>query len=173
MRLIINKIAKKNRKMSDQISFQSAIKSRNLRMTDQRRLVLRVLEESDEHLDAEAIYDLVRKQNPRISLATVYRTLALFKELGLISEHKLGEDHSHFETAQNEPHYHFTCLACRKIIEFSAPEIDDILLPRIKKQGLEINEVHLILSGYCADCQANLIEGKKQCSPSRPIHNEN
>ena len=159
--------------MSNQISFQSAIKSRNLRMTDQRRQVLRVLEESDEHLDAEAIYDLVRKQNPRISLATVYRTLALFKELGLVNEHKLGEDHSHFETAQEEPHYHFTCLSCRKIIEFSAPEIEETLLPRIAKQGLEINEVHLIISGYCADCQANLIEGKKQCSSPRPIHNQN
>lgn len=159
--------------MDSQISFQSAIKERNLRMTNQRRQILQVLEASDEHLDAEAIYDLVRKKNPRVSLATVYRTLALFKELGLVSEHKLGEDHSHFETAQEEPHYHFTCLSCRKIIEFSAPEIDEKLLPRIEKQGLKIDEVHLIISGYCADCQANLIEGKKQCSPSRLVHNEN
>lgn len=141
--------------MDGQISFQSAIKSRNLRMTNQRRQVLQVLEDSDEHLDAEAIYDRVRQHDPRISLATVYRTLALFKDLGLVNEHNLGEDHRHFETAQEEPHYHFSCLACRKVIEFSAPEIEGKVIPQLESQGLKVTEVHLIVSGICADCQDN------------------
>jgi Fe2+ or Zn2+ uptake regulation protein len=88
-----------------------------------------------------------------VSLATVYRTLALFKELGLINEHRLGEDHSHFETAPENPHYHFTCLNCRRVIEFKAPQIAETILPMLQDKGLQIAEVHLIISGFCADCQ--------------------
>lgn len=145
--------------MIPQAAFQSAIKDKNLRMTHQRQLIMRVLEDSREHLDAENIFDLVRQQDPRISLATVYRTLALFKELGLVNEHKLGEDHSHFETAQEVPHYHFTCLKCRKIIEFNVPELEETVIPLLESQGLQITEIHLIISGTCAECQASKKRG--------------
>lgn len=139
--------------MQNQAVFQSAIKSRNLRMTNQRRQILQVLQESNEHLDAESIYDLVRQKDARVSLATVYRSLTLFKNLGLVSERTLGEAHRRFETAQDEPHYHFTCLSCRKVIEFNAPEIEQRIIPNIEAQGLKVIEAHLTISGYCAECQ--------------------
>ena len=91
------------------------------RLTRQRRLVLRVLEESREHLDAERLYDLATSLDPNISLATVYRTLAILKEMGLVEEHRLGEGHAHFEATRSTPHYHFTCTACGRVNEFDVP----------------------------------------------------
>ena len=63
------------------------------RLTSQRRLILGVLEESDVHLDAETLFVRAKTRDPDISLATVYRTLAVLKEMGLVEEHSLGEEH--------------------------------------------------------------------------------
>ena len=134
-------------------NFQSAIHAQGLRATRQRQLVLDVLEHSPEHLDAEAIHDQVKVKDPRISLATVYRTLALFKRLGLVAEHSLGEDHGHFETAPNAPHYHFTCLNCKRVIEFEAPAVLETITGLEERQGLQVIEAHLSLSGYCPSCR--------------------
>ncbi|OQY92336.1 MAG: hypothetical protein B6D39_04745 [Anaerolineae bacterium UTCFX2] len=158
--------------LPNQSGFQSVIKARNLRMTNQRRQILQVLQESDEHLDAEAIYDRVRQKDARVSLATVYRSLTLFKNLGLVDERNLGEDYRRFETAQDEPHYHFTCLACRKVIEFNAPEIEQKIIPQIEAQGLKVTEAHLIVSGYCADCQRDQTRGKKHADTHLRIPNQ-
>jgi len=139
--------------MNPVANFQSAIHAQGLRATRQRQLVLDVLEHSPEHLDAEAIHDQVRAKDPRISLATVYRTLALFKRLGLVAEHSLGEDHGHFETAPNAPHYHFTCLNCKRVIEFESPTVLQVVQGLAEREGLQVIETHLTLSGYCPECR--------------------
>jgi len=123
------------------------------RLTPQRCLILEVLEESDEHLDAEALYDQAKIHNPDISLATVYRTLAVFKEMGLVEEHRLGEEHCHYEPVRDEPHYHFTCLGCGKVIEFDTPLVVRIQQELSEREGVCVTGAHLHLSGYCAQCQ--------------------
>jgi Fe2+ or Zn2+ uptake regulation protein len=148
LRTIINKVD-----MYNPTQLQSAIHARGLRATRQRQLVLDVLLHNPGHLDAEAIHDQVKILDPRISLATVYRTLALLKRLGLVAEHNLGEDHGHFEAAPTAPHYHFTCLQCKRVIEFEAPAIKEIVQGLAERERLQITETHLTLSGYCGDCQ--------------------
>jgi Fe2+ or Zn2+ uptake regulation protein len=122
-------------------------------MTRQRRLVLEVLEESEEHLDAEALYDRAKARDPNISLPTVYRTLTLLKEIGLVEEHQLGEDHAHFEAVREVPHYHFTCRECGRVIEFDAPQVVQLARELSEQEELQITDVHLLLSGYCGQCQ--------------------
>ena len=139
--------------MNPTTELQSTIHAHGLRTTRQRQLVLEVLEHSPEHLDAEAIHDQVKAKDPRISLATVYRTLALLKRLGLVAEHSLGEDHGHFETAPTAPHYHFTCLICKRVIEFQASAVQDTIASLEVRQGLQVTEAHLSLSGYCPTCR--------------------
>ncbi len=129
------------------------LQEKGYRLTRQRRLVMAVLQESQEHLDAEALHSKARERDPRISLATVYRTLAVLKEVGLVKEHRLGEEHAHFEAAPQEPHYHFTCLGCGKVIEFTAPEVAQVVRRVGKQKNLQISDVHLFLSGYCDQCQ--------------------
>ena len=125
------------------------------RLTSQRRRILEVLEESDKHLDAEALYHQVKVRDSDISLATVYRTLAVLKEIGLVEEHRLGEEHCHYEPVRDGPHYHFTCLGCNRVIEFDTPLVAQIQQELTEREGVRVTRAHLHLSGYCAECQTN------------------
>lgn len=129
------------------------LRERGHRVTAQRRLVLEILEESQEHLDAECVYARA-KERDHIGLATVYRSLALLKDLGLVEEHSLGENHGHFETIQNDPHYHFTCLRCEKVVEFNVPEIETVIQALCERDQFEVSSVDLYLRGLCRDCRS-------------------
>ncbi len=123
------------------------------RLTRQRRLVLDILQNSQEHLDAETLYERAKARDTRISLATVYRSLALLKEAGLVREYRLGENHGHFETVRASPHHHFTCIQCGQVIELEAPQISEMAVRLCENQGLQVKQFHLHLSGYCANCR--------------------
>lgn len=132
----------------------AALQASGHRITRQRRVVLEVLEESREHLDAESLYQKARQRAPRISLATVYRTVAVLKQMGLVAEYSLGEEHGHFETVPERPHYHFTCLNCGQVVEFDAPKVALAVQELAEQEGLEICAVQFALTGYCARCRA-------------------
>jgi Fur family ferric uptake transcriptional regulator len=134
-------------------NLRDAFRATGRRLTSQRRLILEVLEESDVHLDAETLFVRAKARDPEISLATVYRTLAVLKELGLVEEHTLGEEHGHFEAVRNGPHYHFACLRCGKVIEFDAPEVARVARRLGEREGVRVTDAHLNLSGYCAACR--------------------
>jgi Fe2+ or Zn2+ uptake regulation protein len=127
---------------------------RGSRLTRQRRLVLDILKENPGHLDAGMIYQEAKKRDVRISLATVYRSLALLKAAGLVAENRLGEDHAHFEPLQEPQHYHFTCRGCGKVIEFEAAGIAAVVQELCEREGLQVSEIHFRLRGCCPDCQA-------------------
>lgn len=132
---------------------RETLHTRGRRLTRQRRLVLKVLEESREHLDADGLYDQAKALDPNISLATVYRAVVVFKEMGLVEEHRLGEGHAHFETTQRTPHYHFTCNRCGRVIEFDAPQVAEVLRQLSMQKGLQVTGAHLLVTGWCARCR--------------------
>jgi len=132
---------------------QDVLHAAGRRLTPQRRLILQVLEESAGHLDAEALYERVKARDPNVSLATVYRALALFQEIGLVEEHRLGEDHGHYEAVRDRPHYHFVCLRCGKVIEFDTPLVSQIVRQLVEREGVRVVDTHLHVSGYCAQCR--------------------
>lgn len=134
-------------------SLSETLHTSGRRLTRQRRLVLEVLESSQEHLDAESLHDRAKALQPNISLATVYRTLQILKEMGLVEEHQFGEGHAHFETTQETPHYHFTCSKCGRVIEFDAPQIVDLLRRLSQQKGLQVTGTHLLVTGRCAQCR--------------------
>ena len=149
MRRIIN-----NSKMSEQKDrLEDLFHAAGRRLTHQRRIVLETLQRSKGHLEAQALYSQVKDRDPDISLATVYRTLSVLKEMGLVEQHPLGEEHSHFETAGESRHYHFTCLGCGKVIEFDAEMVEQIIQKLHERKGIRVTEAHLHLGGYCAQCQ--------------------
>jgi Fe2+ or Zn2+ uptake regulation protein len=133
---------------------EEALHAAGGRLTPQRHLILQALEASDEHLDAETLYEQVKARDPDVSLATVYRTLAVLRELGLVAEHRLGEEHGHFEAVRDMPHYHFTCLRCGEVIEFDTPLVAQIGQELHDQQGVHVVSSQLHLEGYCAKCQA-------------------
>jgi len=139
--------------MSDREDYlRDVFRAAGRRLTSQRRLILEVLHESSMHLDADGLYDLVKFHDPDISLATVYRTLAVLKEMGLVEEHRLGEGHGHYELVHDSPHYHFTCLRCGRVTEFDTPLVAQIRRELSEREGVHVTHAHLHFSGFCARC---------------------
>jgi Fe2+ or Zn2+ uptake regulation protein len=124
------------------------------RVTSQRRLLLDVLTECDDHPDAEAIYALAKGRDPNISLATVYRTLKVLKEVGIVQERILDREGQkrHYEMAA-KAHYHFTCLECGRVIEFESPLIEQASHELAERMQLDIVHTRIHLDGYCPDCK--------------------
>jgi Fur family ferric uptake transcriptional regulator len=147
-------IQAKGRAMGSSENLASAIRRRGLKLTRPRQVILDVLESSRGHLDAGMVCAKAKERDGRIGIATVYRTLALLKQLGLAEEHDLGEDHGHFEAADKaKPHFHFSCIKCGKVVEFESPQIMRMSQSLCGQEGLLISEVHLHLRGYCRKCR--------------------
>ena len=122
------------------------------RITPQRLLILETMREAGGHLHADEIYSLARQKAPRLSLSTVYRTLAMLKEAGLVDELHLGEEHHHYEI-RGDGHHHLICQGCGKVVEFECPFSQDLLRDLGEEHGFEIAGIHLDLVGYCAECR--------------------
>jgi len=122
-------------------------------VTSQRSVLLEIIRKAGKHLDADELFRLAKKKEPRISLATVYRNLKLFKELGLIADSGLGDTHSHYEIKGKADHYHLVCLGCGKIIEFDNQLITEAVSQVQKKTGYNVTSTQMKIEGYCPECQ--------------------
>jgi len=123
------------------------------RITVQRALILRIIQESEGHLDAHEIYRRAQKEEPRISLSTVYRTLGVLKEIGLIRELHLDEEHHHYELVRGETHYHLICSGCGRIVEFQSPLIAQLVEEVRRENDFEIHSTHIDIVGLCPRCR--------------------
>lgn len=133
---------------------EDRLRNAGQRVTSQRVLLLRLLDESDEHLDAEELYRRASVEMPDINLSTVYRNLTVLKEAGLVSQRYFARDHSreYFETATPEEHYHFTCLSCGAIVEFETPLIMRVRNDLKKQHGVDIRHACICFEGLCSTC---------------------
>lgn len=134
--------------------FETALRAAGHRVTTQRRTVLQALEQAGAHVDVTRVYDVVRGMDPRISLATVYRTLALLEHAGLASRIELGSGRYEYEIAARQPHHHFVCVACGRVIEFEATCTKEIERALEERYGVHVLDTHLRVDGHCADCAA-------------------
>lgn len=98
--------------------------AKGLRMTDQRRIVARVLGEAEDHPDVEELYARAVKLDPKISLPTVYRTVKLFEEAGILERHEFGDGRARYEDAERDHHDHLIDVNTGAVIEFVDPEIE-------------------------------------------------
>ncbi|MEL7181298.1 MAG: Fur family transcriptional regulator [Pseudomonadota bacterium] len=95
-----------------------------LRMTDQRRVIAGVLQAADDHPDVEELYNRSAAVDPKISLATVYRTVKLFEETGILEKHEFGDGRARYEAADRDHHDHLIDVHSGEVIEFVDPEIE-------------------------------------------------
>lgn len=95
-----------------------------LRMTDQRRTIAGVLQDADDHPDVEELYNRAAAVDPKISLATVYRTVKLFEETGILEKHEFGDGRARYEAADRDHHDHLIDVHSGEVIEFVDPEIE-------------------------------------------------
>jgi Fur family ferric uptake transcriptional regulator len=124
------------------------------RLTPQRRLILDILSEADTHLDAPAIYERARSQEARLSLATVYRTLSILKETGLVHELHLDREHHHYELAGKEEHSHLVCLGCGCVIEVDNAAFFEAAMAVGQAHGFDLASAQVELTGYCRECSS-------------------
>ena len=97
---------------------------RGMRMTGQRRIIAQVLSHSPDHPDVEELYRRALAQDPHISIATVYRTVRLFEEAGILERHEFGDGRARFEQVPETHHDHLINIQTREVIEFNDPEIE-------------------------------------------------
>ena len=120
---------------------------RGLRMTEQRRVIARVLSDSADHPDAEALYRRASRVDPKISLATVYRTVKLFDDAGIIESHDFGDGRARYESADAEHHDHLIDVQTGEVIEFMDEEIERLQERIAEKLGYELVDHRLELYG--------------------------
>jgi len=118
---------------------------KGMRMTDQRRVIAQVVEAAVDHPDVEELYRRASAQDPRISLSTVYRTLNLFEEAGLVTKHDFRDGRARFELIPDEHHDHLIDIRSGKVIEFRNEEIEAIQEVIAKRLGYRLVDHRLEL----------------------------
>ena len=138
-----------------------------IRVTPQRQAILRFLKETDTHPTAEQIYDHVRHAFPGISLATVYNTVNLFVELGLVRELVNADRSSRFDGDVTD-HYHLVCNGCGAVRDIVV-DLTDIELPTGTLEGFDVSSTDIVFRGRCATCTAGAGSGMP---PTPPLSEE-
>ncbi len=130
------------------------ISENNLKITKQRRIVLKVFLESKDHVSVEELYNKVLKAEPKIGLATVYRTLALLTKSGLALEMDFGDGQKRYESSyRSVDHDHMVCTKCGKILEFHHPLIEKYQDEVAEQNNFKITSHKLDLFGLCENCK--------------------
>lgn len=142
----------------DRNEFKDMLKSKGLKVTNQRIMVLKALADNPgQHLSTEEIYDLVKRESPEIGLATVYRTTQVLLDLELIDKINLDDGFVRYEISHSgkggtHHHHHLICLECGKVFSF-----EDDLLEKLEKRiedtmSFDIVDHEVKLFGYCKEC---------------------
>ena len=131
----------------------SRLKSQDFRITPQRLLVIRILAESEGHPTVEQIYEEVRAEFPTTSLATVYKTISLLKEVNEILELGFPDGSNRYDGNKPFPHPHVICTKCKKITDPDLINLDDLSEKMSRKTGYRIFSHRLDFFGLCPDCQ--------------------
>ena len=136
---------------------KDSLKQQGVRLTRQRQILLALIDESGKHLDAETLFQLAKEKDPKLNRVTVYRTLKMLKESGLVDELDLmhyGGDQHYYETRLKQEHAHVICLRCGKVEEFFGEPLQKIRRQVEQNMGFQILITRTEIGGYCAHCQA-------------------
>lgn len=128
-------------------------------LTNQRRLILELLRNTEGHIDAKELYRRASAKDESISQATVYRTLNLFKELDLVDEMRLGKIRCYYEIKQLPEHQHLVCRGCGKVMKIQNPHFQKLVKAVWREHGFKVTKAELYLEGYCPECEE---KGKTQ-----------
>src|SRR6187455_243191 len=124
---------------------------KGMRMTGQRRIIARVLSEAEDHPDVEEVYRRANAQDKRISLSTVYRTVRLFEEAGILERHEFGDGRSRYEAASESHHDHLIDVETGNVIEFVDEELEMLQKRIAEKLGFRLVDHRMELYGVALD----------------------
>jgi Fur family ferric uptake transcriptional regulator len=134
---------------------QQALGKRRIRLTRQRRVILQVMDDAEQHLDVDQILERAQKIDSGVHLVTVYRTIDLLKKHGLIDEldllHLRGDRH-YYETHGPRDHIHVACLRCGKVREFESGLYEQLKQQIARDFNMKVTVSRTEVGGYCAEC---------------------
>ncbi len=135
---------------------QGSLKQRGIRLTRQRQILLDLIDKSGKHLDAESLFLMAQEKDPKLNRVTVYRTLKMLKQGGLVDELDLmhyGGDQHYYETRMKQEHAHVICLRCGKVEEFFGDPLQKLRRQIESHFGFQIVLARTEIGGYCSHCQ--------------------
>ena len=133
--------------MPHRIDLEQLCADKGLRITEQRRVIARVLSDADDHPDVEMVHEPANKIDPGISIATVYRTVRLFEEAGILDRHDFGDGRSRYEAAPEAHHDHLIDVETGKVVEFVDPELEALQKQIAEKLGYRLVDHRMELYG--------------------------
>jgi Fur family ferric uptake transcriptional regulator len=133
--------------MPQKIDLEALCAERGLRITEQRRVIARVISESDDHPDVETLHQRASAIDSGISIATVYRTVRLFEEAGILDRHDFGDGRSRYEAAPEAHHDHLIDVETGKVIEFVDPELEALQKIIAERLGYRLVDHRMELYG--------------------------
>lgn len=137
--------------MQQAIDIEALCAERGLRITEQRRVIARVLSDSSDHPDVEKLHQRSVAIDPGISIATVYRTVRLFEEAGILDRHDFGDGRSRYEAAPEAHHDHMIDVESGKVIEFVDPELESLQRQIAERLGFRLVDHRMELYGVKLD----------------------
>jgi Fur family transcriptional regulator, ferric uptake regulator len=133
------------------------LRNRSYKVTPQRQTILHMfIEHVDRHLSAEEVYMLVKNQNPEIGLATVYRTLDILAEIGVLIKNDFGDGRTRYEFSRKDEHHHhhhLICLGCGNVSEFDDDLLESLEAVIMKRNHFKVLDHDLKFYGYCPKCE--------------------
>ena len=131
------------------------LRERGHRLTPQRMAVLKILAASEEHPSVEQIYERVKAEFPMTSLATIYKTVTLLKEMGEVLELGFGNDSNRYDGIRPYPHPHLVCTQCKNIVDLQVATLSELSQEIAQRTGYRIVSHRLDFFGICPQCQEN------------------
>lgn len=152
-------------KQSAKKKFMHFLDSRNLRLTAQRHAIIDTVFNTEEHFTAEQLLEWSRERDKSVSRATIYRTLPLLTESGLVREMDFGKDHKFYDPnyAEHPNHNHIICQDCEKIVEFESEKIDKLENEISHRLGFSLKTQRLQITGSCEELKKLGACKKKSC----------
>ncbi len=135
---------------------KGSLQKQGIRLTRQRQILLDLIDKSGQHLDAESLFQLAQEKDSKLNRVTVYRTLKLLKQEGLVDELDLmhyGGDQHYYETRMKQEHAHIICLRCGKVEEFFGEPLQKLRRQIEGDFGFQILLARTEIGGYCSHCQ--------------------
>ena len=133
-------------------SYDEELRKNGYRLTPQRIMVLEAVEHANGHISTEEIHDQIIQKYPHVNISTVYRTLELLTELGLVTATNMGDGTLRFHIRRKGQHHHLVCNACGKVFDIGHEELQNLKNSLLANYGFAADLKHIAFFGKCMDC---------------------
>lgn len=143
----------------EETRFEAFLRAKKLKLTGERLAILAAIFRQEQHFDAESLHADLRDEGGDISRATVYRTLDLLVQAGLVRKNSLGASHANYEPARDDEHHdHLICLCCNQVVEFYRDDLEKLQEKVCREHGYRLVHHSLQIFGLCPKCQGKADE---------------